>query len=545
MPMPRDTILVVGATGSLGVPIVAELSRRGHKLRLVGRSKESFVRAGYLDGTSSQSKQGASIDIVICKDVTDPSSFLESWFSDVSCVICMARPRSLREGDAMSYRPMVEHLSNAAIRDKVPRILLHGLPYLGGNNAGNSPTMKIVRSAEKRAREIFDHPSNKTSHLSISRICEESEIGHLLEAVRMIGFFPCAIGCNPLLCPISPRDFSIAVANYVEEEFVINNELLVGGPRQITWRKLGQEITNASKGKLRAVTLPLFVYRLALYMLGIFPSLRGMCLCLKLIVIPMTTNTASDDFIYVGSDDIQLYIQKQLEEEGTNWVHSKVFGGDVTGDSEKNSPYDFIQAFTPGTKRLAGFVGFLATCDAAVAFLKPAFVGNMQNLDVSHGSINRHLVEAFGIAASCIALVTLVSVRREVEMGTAKTQNAPLVVISSLVFLAAIALFICPQFIQYFFRVGADVLDEKTLQHARQISMYYIASASQLLSLASGVRPERAAGVVALVWCVCSSYMWLIVETTRVFEMSPVSRSINLTFPIWSGLLAAGILLRK
>lgn len=539
MPKARDTVLIIGATGSLGGPIVTELLRRGHSLRLVGRSKESFVRAGHLDG--SRSKQRPSIDIVTCKDVTKRPSFPNIWFVGVICIICVARPRSLKEGDAMSYQPMVENLCNAAISAKVPRILLHGLPYLEGNNAGNSPTMKIVRSAEERAREIFDRPSNKSSQLTISRICEESEIGHLLEAVRMIGFFPCAIGCNPLLHPISPRDFSIAVADYVEEEFVMNNELLVGGPRQISWRKLGQEIATASRVKLRAVTLPLFAYKLALYILGFFPSLTGMCLCLKLIIIPMTTNTASGAFISVGSDDVQLYIQKQLEEEGTTWVHSKIFGG----INKKNSWYDSIQSFVPSSRSLARLVGYLATCDAAVAFLKPAFVGNMQNLDVRDHSFDRHLVQAFGVAASYIALVTLMTVKSELEMGKTRTKNVALVGMSGLVLVAAFAHFICPHLIQYSFGASADKLEGKTLEHARQISMYYIASASQLLSLASGVRPERAAGNVALVWCLCSTYMWLIVEIANVFEMSPVSRIINLTFPIWSGLLAAGIILRK
>ena len=492
----RDTVLVVGATGSLGIPIVAELLRRGQKLRLFGRSKESFARAGYRLGRKST-------DIVVCKDVTDPTNYRDTWFTDVSCVICVARPRSLKDGDEWSYRPMVENLCNAAISAKVPRVLLHGLPYLERNIAGDSPTMKVVRNAEENAKEIFDRPSNKSSQLTISRICEMSEIGHLLEAVRILGFFPCAIGYNPLLHPISPRDFSMAIANYVEEIFIIKNELLVGGPRQIRWRELGREITIASRGELRAVTLPLFAYNLVLYILGFFSSLRGMCLCLKLLLIPMTTNTASGDFISVGSDDVRLYIQKQLEEEGTGWIHSKIFGGSST----KNSWYRSAQSFIPSTRSLARLVGFLAACDAAVAFLKPSFVGNMQNLDVSYRSIDRHLVQAFGVAASCIALVTLMTLKGEPEIGKARTKIAALVGISGLVFVVAFAHFISPHLIQYSFGAGTDELDEKTLTHAKQISMYYIASALQLLCLASGVRPESAAGVVALVWCMCYTYM--------------------------------------
>ena len=43
----RDTVLIVGSTGSLGRPIVVELLRRQYKLRLLVRSHESIVKAGY------------------------------------------------------------------------------------------------------------------------------------------------------------------------------------------------------------------------------------------------------------------------------------------------------------------------------------------------------------------------------------------------------------------------------------------------------------------------------------------------------------------
>eukprot|EP00563_Minutocellus_polymorphus_P017887 CAMPEP_0197729746 /NCGR_PEP_ID=MMETSP1434-20131217/31831_1 /TAXON_ID=265543 /ORGANISM="Minutocellus polymorphus, Strain CCMP3303" /LENGTH=516 /DNA_ID=CAMNT_0043316459 /DNA_START=64 /DNA_END=1611 /DNA_ORIENTATION=+ len=508
----RDTALIVGASGSLGIPIVAELLRRGYKTRLLGRSKESLARAGYgtedtIDGSQDDSEKHASVDIVLCKDVTDPTSFLDCWFTDASCIICVARPRSLKDGDAMSYLPMVENLCRAAIRTQVPRILIHGLPYLEENIAGDSPTMTIVREAEDRARELCGCSPDKSSQLTISRICEMSELGHLLEAARMIGFFPCAVGCNPLLHPISPRDFSIAVANYVEEEGFIKNDLLVGGPKQFRWRDLAKTTCEASRGNLRSLTLPLFVYRLALYILGMLPSMRGFYICLKLMVIPMTTNTASDRFLFVGSDSVEDYIEKQLEAGGTTWVHSKVFGQSDKTATRKS----FIQRFValPSTPSLARFVGFLATCDAAVALLKPAFEGNMQNLDVSAGTIDRHLVEAFGVAASAIAIVTLLSVKSDSSAcEPRKSQNTILVGFSGLLFLAAIAHFVCPSLIKYSFGTIVEDLDDKTVQHARQISMQYVASAVQLLSLALGVRPERASGLVPLVWCLCSTYMW-------------------------------------
>jgi len=341
-----------------------------------------------------------------------------------------------------------------------------------------------------------------------------------------------------LLHPISPHDFSIAVANYVEEEGFLKDELLVGGPKQFRWRDLAEATCKAGRGNLRTFTLPLFVYRLALYILGIFPSTSGVYICLKLMVIPMTTNTASEGFLFVGSDSVEEYIEQQLEAEGTAWVHAKVFGKNDNTANRKR----FIQGFVPSVTSLARFVAYLATGDAAVALLTPAFVGNMQNLDVNTDTIDRYLVKAFGVAASFIAVVTLLSLSR---VGKPKKTKAVIRIgLFGLFFLVAAAHFVQPSLIKYSLGLGVENIGYKTLQHARQISVYYVASALQLLSLALGVRPERAAGLVPLVWSICFTYMWIIVHISEVFDMSPVSRKINVLFPIWSGLLAAGILCR-
>jgi hypothetical protein len=93
--------------------------------------------------------------------------------------------------------------------------------------------------------------------------------------------------------------------------------------------------------------------------------MRGAYFCLKLMVIPMTTNTASKRFVFVGSDCVEEYIEQQLEAEGTAWVHSKVFGQNDTTTNRKR----FIQGFVPSTTSLARFVGYLATGIIAIVTL--------------------------------------------------------------------------------------------------------------------------------------------------------------------------------
>ena len=184
----RNTVLIVGSTGSLGRPIVLELLRRGVKVRLLCRSSESAVQAGYRNELGVSRAQEflkyKDIDVVVCTDVTNPSTYDDKWFKDVSCVLCVARPRSLVKGDNLNYTQTISNFCNIAKANNVPRVLLHGIPYVESNIIGDSPTMSVLRQAESCANDILEGSS---TYLTISRICEHSEIAHLLEAVDMIG----------------------------------------------------------------------------------------------------------------------------------------------------------------------------------------------------------------------------------------------------------------------------------------------------------------------------------------------------------------------
>jgi hypothetical protein len=181
----RNEVLIVGSTGSLGQPIVSELIRRGVPVRLMGRSLESFIDAGYLHAVKNGGfSPNINANIVVCNDVTRLAAYKDEWFQDVSCVICVARPRSLRDGDDSMYYQTIVSLCNAVKSNNVPRMLLHGIPFVESSIISQSPTMSLLRRAEKSARDVLEGSSTS---LTISRICEHSEILHLLEAVEMIG----------------------------------------------------------------------------------------------------------------------------------------------------------------------------------------------------------------------------------------------------------------------------------------------------------------------------------------------------------------------
>ena len=175
----RDTVLIVGSTGSLGRPIVEKLLQmHRYKVRLLARSRDSLERAGYINRCNGM-PVSENLEYVVCNDVTDRSQFLDEWFADITSVICVARPRSLQH-DAKDFVPMVNNLCEAVCSNGVPRLMLHGMPYVGESPFNvESPTMKIIQEAETKARECIYSSSSQTSLLSISRMCELSEIGHI------------------------------------------------------------------------------------------------------------------------------------------------------------------------------------------------------------------------------------------------------------------------------------------------------------------------------------------------------------------------------
>ena len=102
-----------------------------------------------------------------------------------------------------------------------------------------------------------------------------------------------------------------------------------------------------------------------------------------------------------------------------------------------------------------------------------------------------------------------------------------------------------PSIVQYSLSIDPLDLEDKTLQHIRQASMYHLAGAIQILALTCGVKPEKAVGMICLTWFICSMDFWFFKQVDEVFEMTQASRNINLTFPLWTGTLALILLYPK
>ena len=93
----------------------------------------------------------------------------------------------------------------------------------------------------------------------------------------------------------------------------------------MTWKQLADMYSTG----LKCITLPLALYRSALLFIGvlctIFPSLKGLHLSTRLLMIPMTTNTANDKFISVGNGRMEDFL-RDYSNDDTGWVHQKIYG---------------------------------------------------------------------------------------------------------------------------------------------------------------------------------------------------------------------------
>lgn len=371
--------------------------------------------------------------------------------------------------------------------------------------------------------------------------------------------------------PISAHDFATSVADYAEDPSLRTKEFLVGGPDKLTWRELGMKVSE--KRHIRLVTLPLLIYKLLLMIIGLLsdaiPALKGLCLSMRLMMIPMTTNTANDEFISVGSDTIDAFLNATTFDDKNGWVHQKIYGS----------------SFRPTCIKSSDIIWIVALCDGLTALSNPDFHSKMLSLDLR--DVDGILVQSFGCVSLGIVATTFSSLYLWRDAETSKMYSVLVGLLFDIVsfipmigatrlnkfhtvlFVALVSLLLISKMkskhktliavlavtafgsASYFVpsiilsALFSTSFSNRSTQHFRQIAISYIGGGVQKLALLLGLKSSKAAGLVSLVWCICSIKLWRMVDMARIFEMSNFSKIVNATFPIWSGLLAALILCRN
>lgn len=324
----RSVIMVVGATGSLGKPLVADLQRSSVPLRLFFRSESSWERSGITATDETE--------LVVCASVNDPDAFLEEWFTDLKLVICLARPRSLKTGDVVEFERTMMNLFEAVCQYQVPQMIMVGRPYVSSFEFGMTPHTRMRMRMEDTAIEVFNQSSS--SRLTIVRITEMSEIGHLLEIATIVRVWICLRGRNPRLQPISARDFASAItlrcAAVVDNDEETNvskektQELLMGGPKVYTFGEIRQGVASATGMRLPVFPVPVSLVRLLLATLRFLklclPRVEGIETVLILAVTAMAGDSVTENHETFGKDRLEDYLDALATHGDTTYVHRRI-----------------------------------------------------------------------------------------------------------------------------------------------------------------------------------------------------------------------------
>lgn len=246
------------------------------------------------------------------------------------------------------------------------------------------------------------------------------------------------------------------------------------------------------------------------------------------------------EFISVGNDTVEEYLQEHSEARNADsgWVRQRVFGGKTS--------VSVFRSVLPSQICFVRIVACFSSLDGIVALCKPGFVGYLQNIDVEGWTLDHYILIGFGIASLGIAVVTSLStctwLERYVKVHAGIRSGAAM--IGAIQILLGVVHYFYPGIIQYYNILGVNpgLLTDKTTQHIRQASSYFFAGGVQQLALSRGMKSGRAAGLACLVWFLSSIDFWINRHVDEVFEMTTTSLKINLTFPLWSGMMALALL---
>jgi hypothetical protein len=219
----------------------------------------------------------------------------------------------MKKGDKDQFGPFAESLCDAACRNHVPRFLFLSIPYVERFVLGKTVTMKVFDSIEVKLRERI---AKSTTFLTVARLSEMSEMGHLMEMVSYLHFWPYVPGYDVQMQPISARDFGLAVVDYCKSDKA-PEEYLVGGPQIVRWSEFREIVSSVIGKDLWSIPVPLLLLRfweMVLTMARVFtPILGTICDLIKLATIPMLSDTRNDDFVTFGSDRIQEVLLNHQE----------------------------------------------------------------------------------------------------------------------------------------------------------------------------------------------------------------------------------------
>ncbi|WGV98293.1 SDR family oxidoreductase [Vibrio sp. YMD68] len=246
-------ILVVGATGYLGLHMVRQLQTHNLSFKAIARNKKKLV------------EMGVSSDQIIEAQVTDPKSLLGE-LNEIDVVIsCLG---ITRQKDGLKYMD-VDYQANLNVLIEAERSGVSRFIYISAFNAQKYRNIRLLQAKEQFAQRLLNSKILAPCVIRPNGFFSDlEEIYHMAASGRVYLFGSRTIRLNP----IHGSDLATFCIDAVRST---DRELEVGGPETLTTVDIAQQAFKAQNKEANIVLIPDTIRRIALWLMKKLPEKWG------------------------------------------------------------------------------------------------------------------------------------------------------------------------------------------------------------------------------------------------------------------------------
>ena len=248
--MPKNKILLAGATGYLGRFITEELVEKEYDVKIVVRNKDKInLKAQNL--------------IILEAQVTQPET-LKNICENIDVVISTIG--ITRQKDGLTYMD-VDFQANANLIDEAKRRGIKKFIYISVLKGENLKHLKICEAKEKLGDYL------KSSGLDYCIIRPNGFFSDMKDFLKMAKTGKVYLfGDGKLkLNPIHGKDLANEVVNAIRQD---KKEINIGGPDLLSQNEIAELALKAYKKPTKIIHLPDWIRKLALWSIRAFTSLK-------------------------------------------------------------------------------------------------------------------------------------------------------------------------------------------------------------------------------------------------------------------------------
>ena len=246
-------VLVIGATGYLGLHIIRQLQKNNFYFKALARNRNKLLDIGVSES-----------QIIECQ-VTDPKA-LESICEGIDIVIsCLG---ITRQRDNLKYMD-VDYQANLNVLIQAEHSAVSKFIYISAFNAEKYNKVRMLYAKEKFARRLLRSVKLTPCVIRPNGFFSDlEEIYHMATKGKVYLF-----GTKPInLNPIHGEDLALFCLKAIHNK---ERELDVGGPETLSTQQLAQLAFHAQYKKVTIITVPDVIRRMALWVMNKLPEKWG------------------------------------------------------------------------------------------------------------------------------------------------------------------------------------------------------------------------------------------------------------------------------